>query len=91
MQATASGNGQLFLGIILATSWMVGLFAVLEMDSLLAQTLVLLALAPVSLVLDRLVCRRIKVKRQNLDMQAASQGTSMLLKLRQSRCDKLAA
>lgn len=54
MQAQ-SGPWQFLLGLTMAALWLIGLYLVLDCETLLAKSIVLLAMAPLSLELDKFV------------------------------------
>ena len=49
------GTNRLATGVALLSFWAAGLFAVLEAEPLIAKALILIAMAPLSLQLDRLM------------------------------------
>jgi len=57
MRVIDEEHQRIVFGALLAGLWLSGLFLVLDAESLLAKAFILLALAPLSLQLDRLVSR----------------------------------
>lgn len=60
MQDINAQYRKLVFGLLLAGVWASGLFIVLEAETLFAKAVILLALAPLSLELDRLVSKLVR-------------------------------